>query len=91
MKNKKKGLLNFIGIAGLSSEPAHALIWLAPLLSFSVIVGIGLDYNVFLLVRVKEYRMSGHYTTPQSVALGFYKTGGNFFDCCFFSPTNQLI
>jgi hypothetical protein len=40
-----------------------------------VIVGIGLDYNVFLLVRVREYRMSGYYTTKESVALGLDRTG----------------
>lgn len=56
-------------------QPAQAMLWLAPLLSFSVIVGIGLDYNVFLLVRVREYRYSGYYNTKDSVALGLERTG----------------
>ena len=59
------GVLNVLGFAGLSSDPAHALFWLVPLLSFSVIVGIGLDYNVFLLVRVREYGVSGRYTSAE--------------------------
>jgi RND superfamily putative drug exporter len=47
---------------------------MCPLLAFSVIIGIGLDYNVFLLVRVREYRQTGVYTTPQAVALGLYRS-----------------
>lgn len=30
--------------------------WLAPLICFSIIVGLALDYDVFLLARVHEYR-----------------------------------
>jgi uncharacterized membrane protein YdfJ with MMPL/SSD domain len=34
----------------------HSVFWLVPVMSFSIIVGIGLDYDVFLLVRIKEAR-----------------------------------
>jgi uncharacterized membrane protein YdfJ with MMPL/SSD domain len=27
---------------------------------FSIIVGLGLDYDVFLVTRVLEYRLEGH-------------------------------
>jgi uncharacterized membrane protein YdfJ with MMPL/SSD domain len=68
------GILDWMGFPGLSSSPTHALLWMCPLLAFSVIIGIGLDYNVFLLVRVREYRQTGVYTTPQAVALGLYRS-----------------
>jgi hypothetical protein len=68
------GILDWMGFSGLSSSPTHALLWMCPLLAFSVIIGIGLDYNVFLLVRVREFRQTGVYTTPQAVALGLYRS-----------------
>jgi uncharacterized membrane protein YdfJ with MMPL/SSD domain len=68
------GIFDWMGFSGLSSSPTHALLWMCPLLAFSVIIGIGLDYNVFLLVRVREFRQTGVYTTPQAVALGLYRS-----------------
>lgn len=50
------GALNWLGIASL--KETGALGWLAPVMSFSVVVGLGLDYDVFLLTRVREYRKS---------------------------------
>lgn len=35
-----------------------ALHWTPPVVCFSVIVGIGLDYDIFLLTRIREYRLS---------------------------------
>ena len=51
-----------------------AISWLTVPMSFSIIVGLGLDYDIFLINRVLEYRLSGydHYT---SIALGLSKTG----------------
>jgi len=33
--------------------------WLTPLLTFSVLMGLGVDYDVFLITRVKEEAMKG--------------------------------
>ena len=33
--------------------------WLAPLLCFTIVVGLGLDYDIFFLARVHEYRFVG--------------------------------
>ena len=33
--------------------------WLTPLLTFSVLMGLGIDYDVFLITRVKEEAMKG--------------------------------
>jgi len=43
--------------------------------SFSIIVGIGMDYDIFLLTRVVEYRKAG-YSTRESILKGLAKTGG---------------
>ena len=56
------GFLEWCGLKGLSGE-FKALVSLVPVISFSIIVGIGLDYDIFLLVRVKEFRLSAHSTT----------------------------
>ena len=30
-----------------------------PVMAFSILVGLGLDYDIFLLTRIREYRMLG--------------------------------
>lgn len=37
-------------------KKTNAIYWLAPVMSFSVLVGLGLDYDVFLFSRIYEYR-----------------------------------
>lgn len=44
-------------------------------MTFPVVVGLGLDYDTFLLTRIMEYRMSG-LSDRQSVLKGTVKTGG---------------
>ena len=41
---------------------------------FTIIVGLALDYDVFLIGRVLEYREAG-YTSDGSIIKGVYKTG----------------
>ena len=48
------GALNFLHFSGLHDNTA--LSWFSPILSFSVVVGLGLDYDVFLLSRIQEFR-----------------------------------
>ena len=43
-------------------------------MTFSIIVGLGLDYDVFLISRVLEFRLRG-YTNKASIVKGLYKTG----------------
>lgn len=49
--------------------------WLVPILAFSIVVGLALDYDVFLIYRILEYRLEG-YEHKSSVALGLDSTGG---------------
>jgi uncharacterized membrane protein YdfJ with MMPL/SSD domain len=41
--------------------------WLPPVMCFSIIVGLGLDYDVFLISRVFEFRDEGY--TDHSAAV----------------------
>eukprot|EP01129_Flabellula_baltica_P005542 TRINITY_DN2016_c0_g1_i1.p1 TRINITY_DN2016_c0_g1~~TRINITY_DN2016_c0_g1_i1.p1 ORF type:complete len:825 (+),score=136.61 TRINITY_DN2016_c0_g1_i1:23-2497(+) len=67
------GIFDWTPIPGMHS--IHAVIWIVPLINFSIIVGISLDYDVFLLVRIKEFRDKG-FSTRDSILQGLYKTGG---------------
>ena len=51
------GWLRFAGLAPLKED--QSLSWIPPILSFSVVVGLGLDYDVFLLSRIVEAREGG--------------------------------
>lgn len=44
------------------------------MLAFSILVGLGLDYHVFLLSRVVEFRKQG-FSDRESVLLGLARTG----------------
>ncbi len=61
------GLLNFSPVGSIESS--------LPIIMFCVLFGLSMDYEVFLLTRVKEsYTETGDNTS--SVALGLERTGG---------------
>jgi len=66
------GVLEWTHIPGF--QPIGALIWMIPLITFSIIVGIGLDYDIFLLTRVREYWLEG-YSPRDAILMGLDKTG----------------
>jgi uncharacterized membrane protein YdfJ with MMPL/SSD domain len=68
----EKGILNFLHFNGLKGY--GAVYWAPPLISFSIIAGLSLDYDIFLLSRIKEYRYMG-YSNKEAVVLGLSKTG----------------
>eukprot|EP00049_Salpingoeca_infusionum_P022360 m.6295 g.6295 ORF g.6295 m.6295 type:complete len:854 (+) comp5144_c0_seq1:67-2628(+) len=68
------GALNWLHVASLSGS-LHALSWMSPVMAFSVLVGLGLDYDVFLLSRIVEYRRNG-YSDHDSILFGLARTGG---------------
>ena len=66
------GILDFMhwpGVRGMG-----ALNWVAPIFSFSVLVGLSLDYDTFLLSRVVEFRQYG-YANRDAIVLGVAHTG----------------
>eukprot|EP00475_Leptophrys_vorax_P023484 TRINITY_DN32116_c0_g1_i5.p1 TRINITY_DN32116_c0_g1~~TRINITY_DN32116_c0_g1_i5.p1 ORF type:complete len:287 (+),score=60.98 TRINITY_DN32116_c0_g1_i5:1032-1892(+) len=52
-------------------EPIY---WLCPLFSFSIIVGLGLDYDIFLISKIYEYVQQG-FCTKDAITKGVYRTG----------------
>lgn len=49
--------------------------WLAPLICFSIIVGLALDYDVFLLARVHEYRFLRRNSDKDALLNAVARTG----------------
>jgi uncharacterized membrane protein YdfJ with MMPL/SSD domain len=48
--------------------------WLAPILAFSVMIGLGLDYDLFVTSRILEFRSLG-FSHDGSIAAGLHHTG----------------
>lgn len=67
------GWLDWLGFDSVGDTGEIA--WLPPLMVFSIIVGLGLDYDIFLASRVLEFRLLG-YDEDSSILKGLYKTGG---------------
>eukprot|EP00047_Mylnosiga_fluctuans_P005590 m.241395 g.241395 ORF g.241395 m.241395 type:complete len:828 (-) comp13839_c0_seq1:140-2623(-) len=65
-------ILNFMQLGGVTG--LGALYWIPPILSFSICVGLGLDYDIFLLTRILEYRHAGM-SDRQSILMGLARTG----------------
>eukprot|EP00756_Hemistasia_phaeocysticola_P011159 Hpha_TRINITY_DN15094_c1_g1::TRINITY_DN15094_c1_g1_i1::g.123724::m.123724/K06994/K06994; putative drug exporter of the RND superfamily len=77
------GALDWTGFAGFRST--GAVIYINPLLSFSIIVGVGLDYDIFLITRIVEYRKvferihperTPFENTQEAIKVGLTKTAG---------------
>eukprot|EP00756_Hemistasia_phaeocysticola_P011157 Hpha_TRINITY_DN15094_c1_g10::TRINITY_DN15094_c1_g10_i1::g.123779::m.123779/K06994/K06994; putative drug exporter of the RND superfamily len=77
------GALDWTGFSGFRST--NAVIYINPLLSFSIIVGIGLDYDIFLITRIVEYRKifgrihperTDFENTQEAIKVGLTKTAG---------------
>ena len=49
--------------------------WIIPLMSFSILVGLALDYDIFLVARMVEFRKLG-WSDRAAVSLAIEKTGG---------------
>jgi uncharacterized membrane protein YdfJ with MMPL/SSD domain len=69
------GLLEYVfGDAIPAVSGTGGLAWFVPPLTFSIIFGLGLDYNIFLLGLVCEYHCMG-YSDRDALAYGVAKTG----------------
>lgn len=72
-----KGGLNWLGFSGLSggaSGSNFSTMWFCPIISFSIVVGISLDYDCFLITRITEFRRAG-YATVDAIVMGLACTG----------------
>ena len=66
------GIFDPLGLACMSKT--GEISWLPPVMTFSIVVGLGLDYDVFLISRVLEFREEG-YSDDSAVLAGVWKTG----------------
>jgi RND superfamily putative drug exporter len=55
-------------------ENIHGLFWILPIIAFCVIIGLGLDYELFILSRVKEAVWTGR-TTAEGIQDSLEYTG----------------
>lgn len=71
----EKGVLNWTQISMWNSG-AGEVSWLVPVMAFSIIVGLALDYDVFLVSRILEFRTEEGYGHKSSIVAGLHATGG---------------
>jgi uncharacterized membrane protein YdfJ with MMPL/SSD domain len=70
----QRGVLNWTHMRALTAQDGDAICWMVPVTSFSILVGLAMDYDVFLLTRILEYRQNG-YEHKSSIAAGLQSTG----------------
>lgn len=56
------------------SHNSAGLYWIVPLVALSIIVGLGIDYDIFLFSRITEARKDGMSPT-EAIRFGYYHTG----------------
>ena len=69
----QEGGLAWTGISSLQPTPS-GICWIVPVITFPILVGLGLDYDVFLLTRVLELRLAGA-TNTRAVTIGLVRSG----------------
>eukprot|EP01061_Rhynchopus_euleeides_P010027 TRINITY_DN1936_c0_g2_i1.p1 TRINITY_DN1936_c0_g2~~TRINITY_DN1936_c0_g2_i1.p1 ORF type:complete len:915 (+),score=310.96 TRINITY_DN1936_c0_g2_i1:98-2842(+) len=65
--------LTWTGFSGF--DCTHAVVYIIPLMSFSIVVGIGLDYDVFLVTRIVECYYDEGFSTQDAICQGLARTG----------------
>jgi len=68
------GVLQWTGLWGLTGT-FHCQYWMMPVVCFSMVVGICLDYDIFLLSRIAEKREEGM-SPDEAIRQGLCETGG---------------
>lgn len=68
------GILNWMGWPAVASQGAVS--WTAPIVAFSVVLGVALDYGVFLVVRIRELLVDEGMSNDEAVLHGLCATGG---------------
>ena len=56
-------------------KSSTGIYWIIPIMAFSILVGLALDYDIFLISRFVEYRKLG-WSDRASICLAVEKTGG---------------
>lgn len=98
-------VLSYVSTLGISYLVFHGLLgqdglhWSVPFFSFCVLVALGVDYNIFLITRVKEEYIPGD--MKKSVTTALATTGGIITSCgvimagtfgsMMFSPMRPMV
>ncbi|PRC45812.1 hypothetical protein C6A85_93275, partial [Mycobacterium sp. ITM-2017-0098] len=61
-------------LAGFGTTTTGTLVANMPVLLFCIAFGLSMDYEVFLVSRIREFRLAGH-ANDEAVALGIAHTG----------------
>merc|ERR1711924_38038 len=67
----EQGWLSGVSDALGRTGPLHFMV---PPMSFAIVLGLSLDYDVFLLGRILEFRLAG-YSDKRAIELGVESTG----------------
>lgn len=70
----KYGWLAWTGLEGVTPVGDGGLMWMAPVYTLTIILGLALDYDIFLFSRVWEFRKQG-FGDKESIQLGLAATG----------------
>eukprot|EP00929_Paragymnodinium_shiwhaense_P064690 TRINITY_DN32442_c0_g1_i1.p1 TRINITY_DN32442_c0_g1~~TRINITY_DN32442_c0_g1_i1.p1 ORF type:complete len:862 (+),score=118.06 TRINITY_DN32442_c0_g1_i1:93-2678(+) len=73
----KDGILAWLGIPALAPIPgdfALGVSWPVPVLCFTILAGLCLDYDIFVLNSISEFRLAG-FSDRDSILLGLCSTG----------------
>lgn len=65
---------NAFSVLTPSLSRSTGIYWIIPIMSFSILVGLALDYDIFLMTRMMEFRRLG-WSDRASICLAIQKTG----------------
>ncbi|KAF4660307.1 hypothetical protein FOL47_007212 [Perkinsus chesapeaki] len=68
------GLLQFLHIESISPAVTSEISWMVVTIGFSIILGLALDYDIFLLGRIVEEHENG-LSDEAAIQVGVWKTG----------------
>ncbi|MEM3341312.1 MAG: MMPL family transporter [Thermoplasmata archaeon] len=51
------------------------ILWLMPIVLFAIMMGLGMDYNIFLVTRVREEKLKGK-LSKEAITEAVHRTGG---------------
>ena len=70
----QNGTFSWLGLRAFESTDG-GFCWLVPVMAFSIIVGLALDYDIFLASAIVEFRQKG-FDHRASIGLGLHSSGG---------------
>eukprot|EP00929_Paragymnodinium_shiwhaense_P050564 TRINITY_DN25458_c0_g1_i2.p1 TRINITY_DN25458_c0_g1~~TRINITY_DN25458_c0_g1_i2.p1 ORF type:complete len:949 (+),score=99.37 TRINITY_DN25458_c0_g1_i2:237-3083(+) len=70
----QEGVLDFLGIDNVSGSKDKSFHWEIPIVSFAMTIALALDYDLFVIIRITDYRFAG-YSIQASILRALHETG----------------